>query len=178
MAIASVDVSTVRQQMGISTPPSASFSEVMSAMSPAAASSAGIATGNGNVASLTNAAITGASVAAAPTGAYGQAYGVSGLASSPFSSGGYTPPTNLGSGYSSAGYSGGAGASVGATGGLPTDPFMQQDYLLNKMRDTNMQMITIQAEVQGISREFQTFSNIQKAKYDSEMGQVRNIRIT
>ncbi len=61
---------------------------------------------------------------------------------------------------------------------MPTDPFLQQDYLLNKMRDTNMQMLTLQAAVQQENRDWTTRSQILKAKHDTEMAQVRNLRVS
>jgi hypothetical protein len=144
-------------------------------MAPAAAETAGLASGNAQAASMTHAAITGASVAASPQGAYGNSYmGVS----SPFSSTGYSAPDALGSGYSGGTYAtGGSGGQLGGSG-LPTDPFLQQDYLLNKMRDTNMQMIQIQAQIQHENRRWTTSSNILKAKHDTEMAQVRNFRVS
>ncbi len=183
MTLAAIEPKALRVQTGApSTPKGPGFSEIMSALAPAAAESTGLATNNANAASLTHAALTGAAVAAGPqTGAYGGTYGMS--TQSPFSSAGYGVPDSLGTGYSSGTYAaggstGGFGAAIGGGSGLPTDPFMQQDYLLNKMRDTNMQMIQIQASIQHENRRWTTNSNILKAKHDTEMAQVRNFRVT
>jgi uncharacterized membrane protein len=164
-------------QSGIKTNVSGSqkFSELMSAFSGTGAEVAGLASKNTQVASMTHAALTGAASAASP---YSQAYMGT---SSPFSSGGYAPSGTVGSGYSGGTYAGGtygsAGGGIAGGGGLPTDPVLAQDYLLNKMRDTNMQMIQLQAMVQQESRRFQTSSNLIKAKYDMEINSVRNLRV-
>ncbi len=172
--LAAIEPQVIREQRGIRTPPSTSFTEIMSAIAPAATEAVGQSTNNAQVASMTHAAITGAGVAASPSGA--GAYGAAGI-SSPFSGSGYGVPDSVG--YGSSGSSGGfAAGSAGGSSGLPTDPFLQQDYLLNKMRETNMQMITIQSEVQSINREWTTRSNILKAKHDTEMAQVRNFRVS
>ena len=133
-----------------------------------------MATNNAGISAVTHAAVTG--VAAAPGGAGAYHMGGSmGIASPAVPAGGLGIPTDapIGGGGS---YYGGTGSS--GLDGMPTDPFLQQDYLLNKMRDTNMQMLTLQAAVQQENRDWTTRSQILKAKHDTEMAQVRNLRVS
>lgn len=181
-----IDPAQIRHQTGIrtgSTDTGAKFSEFMSAMGPAIAETAYQTSGSVRAASVAHAAVTGATVAASPQGPYGQAYTGVGISSagisSVFSPDGYMPPDTLGSGYTSGTFSTGGTTLTGDSytdGGLPTDPFLQQDYLINKMRDTNMQMIQIQAAIQHENRRWTTASNILKAKHDTERNTIMNLK--
>lgn len=164
--------SILREQRGTGPSSSASsdFMALMSSIAPGAAEVTGQATQDAGVASVAHAAITG--VATAPSGSSTYNMGLAG-----FNTGGYGGDIgNLPSG--SANLGGGYGNSLNSSTGLPTDPFLQQDYLLNKMRETNMQMLTLQAAVQQENRDWTTRSQILKSKHDTEMAQVRNLRVT
>jgi len=168
-----VEAQTAYVQTGFAGGPKSgmqSFSDTLQAFGPAGVEAAGQASGSGNVATLSSAVITGAASAPAGANAYGMGM------SSPFSSGGYGVPSAVGS--AAGGSSGSFSGAAGTVGGSSSEGFMQQDYLLNKMRETNMEMITIQAEVQSLNRDWSTRSNILKAKHDTEMAQVRNFRVT
>ena len=150
-----------------------SFSSVMSAFGPAGVEATAQASG-ADTATLTSAVVTGVTGAAAGSNVYGMR--TADVGTSPLLPGGYTVPTY--GGTPGSGLTGGSDSVLGAGGSsLPTDPFLQQDYLLNKMRDTNLQMIGIQAEVQHINREFTAISNVMKAKHDTQIGTLRNFRV-
>ena len=155
-----------------------SFSSVMSAFGPAGVEATAQASG-ANTATLTSAVVTGVTGAAAGSNVYGMRTASPTVGDSPFLPGGYSVPSTVGYGTGTGtGYTGGSDAPLGYGGSsVPTDPFLQQDYLLNKMRDTNLQMIGIQAEVQQINREFTTISNVMKAKHDTQIGTIRNFRV-
>lgn len=173
-----IEPQAIRKQQGFSVPGADSgFSSLMDAMAPAAAETVGQATNDGRLASLTHAAITGAGVTASPAGAtpYGYSSGLSGLN---LPSGGFSAPPSgsVGTNYTSGGFAASSSNAMGGATGLPTDPFLQQNFLLDKMRSTNMEMIALQAEVQTLNREFMTVSNIMKTRHDTETNSIRNMR--
>ncbi|MBI1910164.1 MAG: hypothetical protein HYS22_08360 [Deltaproteobacteria bacterium] len=174
--ITSIDPSQIRQEARAVDMPStgmSTFSTVMASSAPTAGASLSVA-GQNKSAAVTSAAISGVSGATATNG-YMTPFGSPAAmpVSSPFQGG---LPTGGGSGAAGGVLPPGANTSL-MQGGAGDVSYLQNLDIIGRMRDTNMQMLVLQSDVQNVNREFSTLSNVLKSKHDTEMNSVRNIRV-
>ncbi|MDO8461922.1 MAG: hypothetical protein Q7S98_03565 [Deltaproteobacteria bacterium] len=141
------------------------FALLMASSAPTSGAALSVA-GQDKSAAVTSAAVSGVAGASSTNGYM-----------TPFGGPGVIPP----GGVSVPGGSGvlppGTNASLlgGGSGDLS---YLQNIDIIGRMRDTNMQMLVLQTDVQNVSREFTVLSNVVKSKFDTEMTAARNIRVS
>ncbi|MDO8643609.1 MAG: hypothetical protein Q7S00_01400 [bacterium] len=68
------------------------------------------------------------------------------------------------------------GVNPNLVGGANDLAYFQGADLMIRMQDMNMQMLVLQTDVQNVSRQFTTLSNVSKADHEAKMNTLRNVK--